>query len=440
MRYARAGNWPVVLGYALFTGMMAVGYWYNVTFVQLGLTDLGERRLGLPGARVAGLMALLALLTCGVALAAGLWLQRGGRATRLRLKLRLALGVVVLQTGLTLLAPRVASEAAFIGWIAACALALGVGVPVTFSLTTDLIPVGDRGYVAAAVTALAYFAAAVWTTDWRIEPLARQMLWVMVPGALALAPLALLPLPFVDELARNHRLARFAHGRFVRGGAAQPRMSRRFVGALLLMFGIYFVDSLGFLRIVATPDLIGATWQAPEALPRLMIGGVHVGTAVLAGVLYTHVGERPLFAWVLGLFALAHLMYTFPLRLGSGGTLAEPMLYATAVSLYTVLNFAIWADLSTPQTISRNAALGVALSGWTATFVSTAVAIRWQASGMAAVAHLRLVDALAVVLFVGLLLRWVLPGVGEWRAGSGERGAWRVARGEEFEGVWRDGV
>ena len=42
-RYVRARNWPVVAGYLLFTGMMAVGYFYNVTFVQLGLKDLGER-------------------------------------------------------------------------------------------------------------------------------------------------------------------------------------------------------------------------------------------------------------------------------------------------------------------------------------------------------------------------------------------------------------
>lgn len=42
-QYVRARNWPVVAGYLFFIGMMAVGYLYNVTFVQLGLVDLGLR-------------------------------------------------------------------------------------------------------------------------------------------------------------------------------------------------------------------------------------------------------------------------------------------------------------------------------------------------------------------------------------------------------------
>jgi hypothetical protein len=66
----------------------------NVTFVQLGLKDLGERLLALPAATVAQQMALLALITCLVALSFGWWMQRQGWSTRLLLKLQLALGVV----------------------------------------------------------------------------------------------------------------------------------------------------------------------------------------------------------------------------------------------------------------------------------------------------------------------------------------------------------
>jgi hypothetical protein len=80
-----------------------------------------------------------------------------------------------------------------------------------------------------------------------------------------------------------------------------------------------------------------------------------------------------------------------------------PVLYATAVSLYTVVNFAVWADLSTPRTISRNAALGVALSGWTATFVSTALATAWRLDGMDLDRHLSLVAAVAMLFFLALL-------------------------------------
>ena len=63
IRYIKQGSWPTVLGYLLFIGMMATGYYYNITFVQLGLTDLGERLVGLSKASVATQMAFLALMT-----------------------------------------------------------------------------------------------------------------------------------------------------------------------------------------------------------------------------------------------------------------------------------------------------------------------------------------------------------------------------------------
>jgi hypothetical protein len=36
-QYVRHREWTAVLGYGLFVAMMAVGYFYNLTFVQLGL-------------------------------------------------------------------------------------------------------------------------------------------------------------------------------------------------------------------------------------------------------------------------------------------------------------------------------------------------------------------------------------------------------------------
>jgi hypothetical protein len=182
--YIRARNWPVAAGYALFTGMMAIGYFYNVTFVQLGLKDLGERVLGLSPVIVAGQMAVLALLTCLTALGVGFTMQRWGWGTHLLRKLQLALGVVLVQTGLTAVAPHITSSSQFLLWIVICSLALGVGVPATFSLTTDLIPVRDRGYVAAAITAVAYFAAATFPGGWQIEPFSQTMLGIMIPASL----------------------------------------------------------------------------------------------------------------------------------------------------------------------------------------------------------------------------------------------------------------
>ncbi len=416
--YLKARNWPVVAGYLLFISMMAIGYFYNVTFVQLGLKDLGERVLALPAATVAGQMALLALITCLVALAFGWWMMRSGWGTRLLVKLQLALGVVLVQTVLTAVAPHISSATGFLIWIVICSLALGVGVPATFSLTTDLIPVRDRGYVAAAITAVAYFAAALFPGGWQIEPFSQAMLLIMVPGVLGLGlivGLATLGRTFVsdwvNEVAVNHQLAhRFGNGRFLRG--SKGRIDRRFLGFVALMFGIFFIDSLGFLRLIDTPILVDGSWQSPDQAPRLIIAITHVMAALVAGVLYTYEDERHLFYWVFGLFALTHISYTFSVWLlpeTTVTTLGTPMLYATAVSLYTVVNFALWADFSTPQTVSRNTAVGVALSGWTATFLSTALAIYWHTSGMPLEQHLRLVQALALLFFVGMLLVALWP-------------------------------
>jgi hypothetical protein len=68
------------------------------------------------------------------------------------------------------------------------------------------------------------------------------------------------------------------------------------------------------------------------------------------------------------------------------------------------VNFAIWADISTPQSISFNTAVGVALSGWSATFLSTAVGIYWGAIQMPLETHLRIVGSLAIVFFLGVLI------------------------------------
>jgi MFS family permease len=416
--YVKARNWPVVAGYLLFIGMMAIGYFYNVTFVQLGIKDLGERRLAMPATTVAQQMAILALITCLVALAFGWWMQKRAWSTRLLLKLQLALGVVLVQTALTAVAPHIITPTGFLLWIVICSLALGVGVPATFSLTTDLIPVRDRGYVAAVITAIAYFAAALFPGDWQIEPFSQAMLLIMIPGVAVLGVLVGLAMAgrtfisvWIRELAANYQqLARFGNGRFLRSHTGQ--IDRRFLGFVALMFGIFFIDSLGFLRIIDTPMLVEGSWQSPDPLTRLAIAVTHVVAALVAGVLYSYQDERHLFYWVFGLFALTHLSYTFSIWLlpeTTSTAWGTPMLYATAVSLYTVVNFALWADFSTPQTISRNTAVGVALSGWTATFLSTALAIHWHTTGMAVGQHLRIVQALALLFFVAMLLVAIWP-------------------------------
>ena len=398
------------VGCMLFVGMMAVGYYYNITFVQLGLVDLGERVLDLSEGVMARQMAGMALLTSLTAVVFGLVMKKTGWVTRFSLKLKLAFLVVTAQTLLTWAAPNLGNQFQLSCWIVLTAVSLGVGVPVTFSMTVDLIPVRDRGYAAAVITGLVYGAAPALSGSWQIETFSRQMLWIMPLGLVGLGWLAFFPNPFVPILAEQHQDPRYGKGRFLRD--SNPALGRRrLIGLVLIMFGIFFVDSLGFLRIIDTPLYIHNNWLSEDLAPRLFLGAVHVLAAWIAGVLYSHLNLRSLFIWVFGIFALVHFMYTLETRIGPGLSisLALPMLYAVAVSLYTVVNFALWADLSTPDTVSLNAALGVALSGWTATFLSTALSLQWRLEGMSLDRHLSLVDSLALLFFIALLLSPFLP-------------------------------
>ncbi len=396
-------HWTGLFGFLFFIGMMAAGYCYNLTFVQFGVLDLGTRLVGMSRAEVARGMALLALATSLTAVVVGLWMQRKGWSRRLQVKLRLAFVVVAALAALTAAAPAVHSRPVFTLWILCASAALGVGVPATFSLATDLVPVRLRGAAGALITAGAYFPAAVLSPHWTVETFRTALLPWMFAGAAILGLLAFLPSALVSRLAQQHLRPEFARGRFVlRVEGARPRFRRRLLGFLVLMFGIYFVDSLGFLRLAETPVFFETAWRSPELGVRLLIGGAHVLAALVAGVLYSALDEKELFLWVFGIFALVHLMYTFSVPSTASGEppLILPLLYSLVVSLYTVMNFALWADISTPGTISRNSALGVALSGWTATFVSTALALQMRQSGIPLEQHLRIVNALAFLFFL----------------------------------------
>ncbi len=400
------------VGILVFVALMAAGYAYNVTFVQLGVTDLGRRLVGLDDAQVAGAMAMLAIVTAAVAVAVGVWMGRAGVGRDLVRMLRIATGVVAGQTLLTMLAPLVASEGAFLAWVLLTALALGVGVPVTFSLAVHLVPVRRRGLAAAGVTAIAYAFAPLGSGDWTIEPLARTFTVGMLPGTAALAALAWRDWPLVRAWSRQHERPAFGIGRYLRGSARVHADARgRLLAVLVLLFVVFFVDSLGFLRLVDTPFYVAETWRSASWGPRVAIAVAHVVAAFVGGTLYGALGERALLAWVLGAFVLVHLGYQFDaqLGLGDGRALGIPILYAVAVSLYTVVTFAVWADLSTPDTIGLHAALGVAASAWTATFLATALALRWAAAGVPFERHVALVNGVALPAFLVLLVVIVWP-------------------------------
>lgn len=386
-----------MLGSGAYVAVMAAGYYYNLTFVQLGLIDLGTRRAGLGAPFVSAAMAGFALVAFLVAVSVGAIMDRRGWSADLVVKLRLLFGVVAVQTGLTVIAPSVVTPPAFVAWVIVCSLTIGVGIPVTFSFMIDLVPVRHRGLIAAVVAGVAFAAAAVYPLEWRIEAFAPVMVAFMVPAVLVLGGLAFRRSDLVAQWARQHE--RFGIGRFCRPSAIPPFGAT--VWALVgVMFLVFFIDSLGFLRIIDTPAYISTSWQSADVGVRLFIAGAHVVGAAMAGVLYTAFGRRWLLLWIFGLFAFTHLLYTFHVATAPAGIdppLSLPLFYVLAVSFYTTLNFALWPDLSTPKTVGRITGLGVGVAGWLASFLSTALALASREAGVSLLEHLTYVNALALL-------------------------------------------
>jgi MFS family permease len=408
--HVREHRWIPVAGYGLFVALMVAGYYYNITFVQLGLIDLGTRLVGMSETAVSIWMAALALVTLVVAVVTGVTMDRRGWSTDLRTKLRLLFGVVCLQFALTLVAPMIRTVPGFGAWIVLASIGLGVGFPVSFSLAIDLVPVPDRGYVAAAITAIAYFVANAIPLSWSIDVFSQLMVAAMAPGIVVLAVLSFVRFDrldsILDTLGEQHET--YGTGRFCHGEPIQAQ-SFAFVVPVVLMFGVFFLDSLGFLRIIDTPSLLLSSWQSPDLSTRLFIAVAHVVGAVMAGVIYANYSLSRVFLWTFALFALTHVMYTSDLRIAevfptiaSGTSPLNPALYAIAVSFYTTLNFALWPDLSTPETIGTHSAIGIGVAGWLATFSSTALALYFQAADLTLLSHLNVVQALSLLLLFGL--------------------------------------
>ena len=389
-----------VAGVVAFVALLTAGYYYNLTFVQLGLIDLGTRRVGLEPQSVSRVMAVFAVFAFAVAVATGRVMDRRRWSTHLRIKLRILFAVVASQTVLTLLVGSVTTAVQYSAWVIAAAVAIGVGMPVTFSFMIDFVAVRHRGRVAAAVAGLAFAIAAVYPMEWRIEEFAPVMAGVMIPGVLVLGVVSFARLGFIDELGSQHE--RFGVGRFCRPNPV-PTASFAFWGPLTLMFSVFFIDSLGFLRIIESPAYISTSWQSPEVEVRLFIAGAHIVGAVMAGTLYGVLGRQWLWGAVFALFAFTHLLYTFHLGTAPSGMdppLALPLFYVLAVSFYTTLNFALWPDLSTPENIGLHTGLGVGIAGWLASFLSTSLALHSEGEGLSLLEHLRYVNALALALAV----------------------------------------
>lgn len=393
-----------VLGFAVYVSILTGAYYYNVSFIQLGLTELGQESVGLSMESVAAAMGLLAITTLSVTLASGRLMDRFGWGTDLAVKFRVLLGVLFLQIGLTLLSSAVSSFPGFLLWVLACSVPLGAGIPFAFSLMLDLVGPGERGYAAGTVAGLAFFLAALFPFEWSAGNFALPALSVLVPVVGLLCVLSVFP----ERVGRRYVTPDGGSSRAQRHPAGL--ISRPLIAGLVLLFGAFFVDSLGFVRIIETPEFVDSAWQSSEYSTRVRIGVTHLLGGVGAGLLYTKARYLSIFVVTFALFATAQFLYVFDTVAGSGSLLGTvtPLVYVLAVSCYTTVTFALWPDLATPETVGTVTAVGVGIGGWMATFTSTALALMADRVQLDIGLHLFTVGVTSVTFLVLTVALWAL--------------------------------
>ncbi len=395
--------------FGVYVVVLATAYYYNLTLVQLGVTDIGMQRLGLAMEVVAAAMGLLALVTLAVTLLSGTLIDRWGWGARTVRKCRVLFGIVLLQIGVTALLPAVASLLGFLLWIVACAVLLGAAIPVAFSLMIDLVAPSLRGYAAGTVTGCAFALAVLVPYEWAVGNFVPAAVAVLSPAAVVLGVVAGAP-RLVDEPGDQT-------GRGIDGTRTNEPIRGRswavtapLVGGVLLLFGAFFIDSLGFVRIIEQAQYVETSWQSSAITVRGTLAGTHIVGGLAAGAVYTK--RRPLwvFAAAFALFGLAQCLYVYDIVVGGPSVLTTiiPLVYILAVSSYTTVAFALWPDLATTETIGRYTAVGIGVGAWTATFSSTALALVSELVQLQIAWHLAVVAGLSAVFLLLTARMWSL--------------------------------
>ena len=399
-----SAGWNTAAGFGVYVLVLTAAYYYNLTFVQLGLTEFGLEQLGLSMESVAVAMGLLAVATLVVTLVSGRLMDRYGWGRNLPLKYRVLFVALLLQSVLTFALDLVASFAGFLVWILLCAVLLGTAIPFAFSLLLDLVPAGARGYAAGAVTACAFALAALVPFEWAVGNFVPAAVAVLAPAAALLGVLSVSP----GLLDAGPTGQRSAHSSAPAGRSGLLRVP--VVVGVVLLFGAFFVDSLGFVRIIETPAYVDSAWQSSDYPRRLLLAVAHVAGGVGAGVIYARFRHLWLFLATFVLFATAQFLYVYDIALGGPSMLETglPLVYVLAVSSYTTVTFALWPDLATPETVGTYTAVGVGVGGWLATFTSTALALASDRGQLGLDVHLMVVGSLSVLFLLLTVLLWYL--------------------------------
>lgn len=400
-----------ILGVLFLISILSFGYYFSITFVQLGIEEYLRAVLHLDGRATAYSMALLAVVTSVVSVSFGYFMYKSRYINTLYSKL-VVLNILILQQAILVWSVQsIDTYLFFLLWVLVLSIGLGMGIPLTYSLFSYLAPRNLRGVIAGVATALTYSIAAGIPVIWSMETFVQQLKILLLASSVGFALFLWIRPSLIQIWEKQSKEISFSQGKFL---ANSTKRELRINQILIFIFlgSIFFIDSLGFLKLIDTPSILSQTWQSPLLSTHVTIALAHIFGAFVGSLLYSTLPIEKLLLWILGIFIIVHLSFSLAAHANVGfeGALSSPFLYAFAVSLYTVINFAVWPDLSDKKNIAIVAALGVSLSGWLSTFLATSLSFIWKERQYTFFEYINMVDTIAISFFLfGMCVLYIQP-------------------------------
>ena len=352
-----------VWSYLLIISMTVSSFLSAITFVQIGLPLLGTEVLGLSSNFVSLVVLGFAFAGAAGALIGILILKRV--IDNLTGKIVYALIFNISTIFIITLISRLNTSVDYSLWMLLLGFIGGIGSINSYSLLYDLIPHGYRGRVGGIIVALIYGIGPFIVPSERtfenylkgssIRSVFQLISFVMLIFFILARPVS------KKVVDKNH------------GSSAHYKYP--FKEVLITLLVILFVDSFGFIRAINTP-FVENTWEGRLEI-RIFIAVSHIISALICGYIYDKKSPRLLLKISLVCFIIGDVLFALMFETSMEGLLVYlfPLVYAPAVSIYTLSFLMLWADISTPKTEAKIYGIGIAITGWLGSFISTSFAL-----------------------------------------------------------------
>ena len=291
-------------------------------------------------------------------------------------------------------------------WVILFATCFGAFTCIVYTFLFDILPKKNRGLVTGFSVAMIYFIGASSSDVWTFHQFRSDAL-------------ILLSISFIIMVV--FLMFRVFQESYIQQIHEEGKKYNIGLKTVLIMLSlVLFIDSFGFLRITsegvlenATITILSVTWQNPSNIFRLYIGIAHVASAIVVSILYNKIKPFKVICISLILFVIADVLIgisTFE-RIGSISTTEGfmsiqyifPPIYASAVSIYTLVFLTLLADISDEKTIYRNVSIGMGLIGWFSSFIATGLSL-FLAATIPFYVHLLAASVIAIIALVIVLI------------------------------------